>query len=77
MDKRDPQKLGTALLAIRHKDAKDGRERTLSQAYDANARSLADVEIHDKRHVGPVERYGRPDRVILIEEAKAPVFART
>lgn len=76
-DKRDPQKLGMALLAIRRKDAADGRDRTLSQSYDANARSLADVDIYDKKHVGPVQKYGRPDAVVLIEEAKAPVFART
>ena len=55
----------------------DGRDRTMSQAYDANVRSLGDVENHDKRHVGPVEKYGRAGNVILIEEAKAPVFARS
>lgn len=77
IDRRDPEKLGKALLH-RHKayGLTSEKHRSLSATYDANQRSLEGVDKYDARHAGPVEKYGKPGELIQLTEAAGPTFAQ-
>jgi len=77
-DRRDPHKLGTALLH-RHAEYKERSKkgtRSLSATYDANVSTLDKIENHDAKHVGPVGKYGKPGNITVLEEARGPVIVR-
>lgn len=66
-DQSDPQEVGSLYTEFR----KNGHSISESARM---ATRLA--EPYSKRHEGPVEKYGRPDEIVVLHEAQAPILGR-